>query len=186
MIVGSVFICKDKKKLNKKQLKKHIDRSLKKSFYVNGREWPYKNIKPKVIIEEYLEDGNRKELTDYKFYCFNGKCQYVMTCIDRMKGKTKFLKLKKKWNLKKEFSRDGMKYDGKIKIYKPQKLDEMFKIAEILSKNLKFVRVDLYEANGKVFFGELTFFPSSGFDNTRTKECEEYLDKSLKIGEIYE
>lgn len=181
MIVGSVFVCKDKKKINKLKLEKHINKSLKNNFYINGREWPYKIVKAKIIIEKYIEDKNSKELTDYKFYCFNGKCEYVMTCIDRMKGKTKFFYFDKNWNLKKEFSKDGIKYGDSIKIEKPKNLNEMFKIAEILSKGFKFIRVDLYEANEKILFGELTFFPSSGFDNTRTKECEEYLDKSLII-----
>ena len=183
---GSVIICDRKNKLNLKKIKRKLKKHLKKNFYIEAREWPYKNIKPRIIAEEYMEDKNRKELTDYKIYCFNGKCEYVMTCIDRKKGKTKFIYFDRKWNMKKEFSSDGLKYGNEIKIDCPKNLEEMFQIAEKLSEGIPFVRVDLYEVDGKVYFGEMTFFPSAGFDNTRTTECEEYLNKSLKLGEKYE
>lgn len=183
---GDIFICKDKKQINYKELRNKVLKWLRRKYYYFHREWPYKNIKPRIIAEEYMEDKNRKELTDYKIYCFNGKCEYVMTCIDRKKGKTKFIYFDRKWNMKKEFSSDGLKYGNEIKIDCPKNLEEMFQIAEKLSEGIPFVRVDLYEVDGKVYFGEMTFFPSAGFDNTRTTECEEYLNKSLKLGEKYE
>ncbi len=179
---GNIFICKNKDEIDYKKLKKTVQKWLKRNYYLVHREWPYKNVKPRIIAEEYMED-QIGELIDYKVYAFNGQCDYVMVCFDRIKGKTKFIYYDRKWNIKKEFSKDGIKYGDTIKIEKPKNLDKMFEFAEILSKNIPFVRVDFYESNGNLYFGELTFYPSAGFDNTRTKDCQEYLDKQLKVGE---
>lgn len=179
---GGIIICKDKKRLNLEETRKKINSCLKRNFYYAGREWPYKNVVPRIIAEQYMQDDKSGELIDYKVYAFNGKCDYVMTCIDRAKKETKFIYYDKQWNMKKEFSKDGIKYGDSLNIDKPKNLDKMFKFAEILSKEIPFVRVDFYEVNGQLYFGELTFFPSAGFDNTRTKECQEYLDNTLKIG----
>lgn len=177
---GGVVICKNKEKLDIKETKKKINKSLKNNYYYSGREWPYKNVRPRIIIDEYIEDKIRHELVDYKIYAFNGKCDYVMACFDRFNGGPKFIYFDRDWNIKKEFSKDGLKYGNNIDLTKPKNLDKMFESAEKLSKGIPFVRVDFYEANGEMYFGELTFYPSSGFDNTRTKECQNYLDKMLK------
>ena len=179
---GNVFICKNKDEIDYKKLKKTVQKWLKRNYYLVHREWPYKNVKPRIIAEEYMED-QIGELIDYKVYAFNGQCDYVMVCFDRIKGETKFIYYDRNWNIKKEFSKDGIKYGDTIKIEKPKNLDKMFEFAEILSKNIPFVRVDFYESNGNLYLGELTFYPSAGFDNTRTKDCQEYLDKQLKVGE---
>lgn len=179
---GNVFICKNKDEIDYKKLKKTVQKWLKRNYYLVHREWPYKNVKPRIIAEEYMED-QIGELIDYKVYAFNGQCDYVMVCFDRIKRETKFIYYDRNWNIKKEFSKDGIKYGDTIKIEKPKNLDKMFEFAEILSKNIPFVRVDFYESNGNLYFGELTFYPSAGFDNTRTKDCQKYLDKELKIGE---
>ena len=106
-----------------------------------------------------------------------------MVCLDREKKdeKTKFIYFDKDWNIKKDFSEDGKKYGDEITLRKPKNLDKMFELASVLSKGIPFVRVDFYEIDEKLYFGELTFFPSGGFDNTRTVECEKYLDQALKI-----
>ena len=177
---GNVFICKNKDEIDYKKLKKTVQKWLKRNYYLVHREWPYKNVKPRIIAEEYMED-QIGELIDYKVYAFNGQCDYVMVCFDRIKGETKFIYYDRNWNIKKEFSKDGIKYGDTIKIEKPKNLDKMFEFAEILSKNIPFVRVDFYESNGNLYLGELTFYPSAGFDNTRTKDCQEYLDRALEI-----
>lgn len=177
---GNVFICKNKDEIDYKKLKKTVQKWLKRNYYLVHREWPYKNVKPRIIAEEYMED-QIGELIDYKVYAFNGQCDYVMVCFDRIKGETKFIYYDRNWNIKKEFSKDGIKYGDTIKIEKPKNLEKMFEFAEILSKNIPFVRVDFYESNGNLYLGELTFYPSAGFDNTRTKDCQEYLDRALEI-----
>ncbi len=178
---GGLVICKDKNKLNISRARKKINKSLKRNYYYSGREWPYKNVKPKILIEKYMEDNVDKELIDYKLYAFNGKVDYVMVCFDRFNGGTKFIYFDRNWNMKKTFSSDGIKYGDSVKLRKPKNLGKMFKFASILSKNIPFVRADFYEVNGKLYFGELTFFPSSGFDNTRTKDAVNYLNNELGV-----
>ena len=178
---NSICICNDKKKFDIEKTRKKINEALKVKYYYLGREWPYKNVKPRIIIEKYMEDKETKELRDYKIYSFNGKCDYVMACFDRFINKPKFFYFDKNWKIKKEFSKDGLKYGDIVTIKKPVNLDKMFKFAKILSKNIPFVRVDFYEVDGKLFFGELTFFPSAGFDDTRTEECSTYLNEMLDI-----
>lgn len=178
---GNVFICKDKTSIDYQQLKITVDNWMKREYYWDHREWPYKNIIPKLLVEKYMEDNIAGELIDYKLYCFNGKCEYVMACFDRYKDGVKFFYYDKDWNKKKEFSVDGTKYGESILLPKPQNLDKMFKISKQLSKGIPFVRIDLYEVNGALFFGEFTFFPSAGFDNTRPDILAKYLSKSLII-----
>ena len=178
---GSTIVCKEKEKFDKKKAKNKINKCLRKNFYYEFREWTYKNVKPRIIIEKYMEDSELKELVDYKVYAFNGECDYLMACYDREKGNTKFFYYDRAWNLIKRFSNDGMKYGDSIKIPKPKELNKMFEFASILSKNIPFVRVDFYEANGKLYFGELTFYPNAGFETGRTKELDDYLDSKLKI-----
>ena len=177
---GGIIVCKDKNSFNKKAAKKKINKHLKRKYYYEHREWPYKNVKPRILVEKYMEDKSG-ELRDYKVYAFNGKAEYVMLCFDRFKSETKFIYFDKNWNMKKEFSNDGLKYGESINVERPTSLNKMFEFAEKLSKGIPFVRVDFYEVNGKLYFGELTFYPSAGFDNTRTKACQEYLDEALQI-----
>src|SRR5690606_8490397 len=98
---GGVVICRDKKDLDIKKAKILINKYLKKNYYYHGREWPYKNVKPRIICEKYISDNpNLNSLTDYKFYCFNGYVDCVLMCIDREKGSPKFYFFDKEWNLK--------------------------------------------------------------------------------------
>ena len=180
---GSVIICKDKQSFNLDETKRILDVKLKTDFFLKYREWPYKNVKPRIIAEEYKEDSSG-ELRDYKVYAFDGKCDYLMFCFDRSKGDTKFFYFDKKWNLKKNLSCDGLKYGDSIQITKPQNLDLIFQIAESLSVGIPFVRIDFYEVEGQLYFGEFTFFPTGGIDDTRTEELNEYLNGHLEIGRV--
>lgn len=183
---GGLIICKDKSRFNIDIAKKKINKFLKRKYYYIHREWPYKNVKPRILIEEYIEDNKFKELRDYKIYAFDGKADYLMLCFDRQIGKTKFVYFDRNWNMKRDFSVDGLNLPKSYKIDKPKNLEKMFKFSEKLSNGIPFVRVDFYEANGKLYFGELTLYPSAGFDDTRTKSIEEYLNISLNIKGVKE
>ena len=155
-----VVIVKDKSKFDKNQARKKINKSLKCNFYYIGREWPYKNIQPRIIAEEYMEDDKYKELRDYKFFCFNGVPKAMFVASDRGIGKTKFDYYDMNFNNLNIIQH----YPNSMnKIEKPKNFDKMIELAKILSKNLIHVRVDFYEVNGKVYFGELTFYHFSGF-----------------------
>ena len=176
---GNVFICKDKEKINYKQLRKMINKWLKRDYYLVHREWPYKNIKPKIIAEQYMVDDSGMKLKDYKFFCFNGIAQTILVCSNRNGSfkNTNFYDIN--WNLQ-PFTREKHKNSNE-QIKKPKNLDEMITVAEKLSKDIPFVRVDLYEINGKVYFGELTFYPSSGFEGFEPEEWDKKLGDMLEL-----
>jgi len=169
---GNVFICKDKSKINYEKLKKEINSWLNRKYYWVHREWPYKNIKPRIICEKYMVDESGVELKDYKLFCFNGsvKCSFVGLNRNSSYGlNVDFYDLD--WKLmpfERHYPNSG------LIIPKPQNYDKMIKISELLSKDIIFVRVDFYEANGRLYFGELTFFPGPGF-NEFTPESYDYL-----------
>ena len=87
---GGLVIVRDKSKLDKEKARKKIEKSLARNYYIQGREWPYKNVKPRILAEQYMEDDSGNGLRDYKFYCFNGIVDCVLTCFDRASGDTKF------------------------------------------------------------------------------------------------
>lgn len=159
---GNVFICKDKSKIDYKKLKKQVNKWLKRDYYKIHREWPYKNVKPRIIAEEYMENKDHTSIKDYKFYCFNGQADYVMICTGRETGHPKFYFYNKEWKFMRNMSNDGMKLEGKLE-EKPIGIEKMFEIAEKLSQGIKFVRMDLYNVNEKIYFRRIYVFPSSRF-----------------------
>ena len=177
---GGLVVCKDKSKLNKKAAKKKIEKSMKTNYYKGGREWPYKNVKPQIIAEEYMEDISGNGLTDYKFYCFNGvpKYLYVSNGMDNHEtARLSFLTMN--WE-KAPFGRsDYLEFE--VLPPKPTKFDEMVKIAKSLSGGHPFLRVDLYEINNKVYFSELTFSPCGGFMPFVPEEWDAKLGEMVNI-----
>ncbi|MDU2201796.1 MAG: ATP-grasp fold amidoligase family protein [Anaerococcus hydrogenalis] len=174
-------ICKDKSNLNIKKVKRNLRRGLKQDYYITGREWPYKNIQRKIIAEKYMvNDSNSNEFTDYKFFCFNGYVDCVMVCLDRNSGDPKFYFFDKDWKLKR-LNKRGKEAPKDFTIPKPKCIDDMFDIASRLSEGFPFVRVDLYQSYGKIYFGEMTFYPDSGFDNNILKESDDYLGNLIDL-----
>lgn len=179
---GGVVICKNKKEFNLLEAKNKIERSLKRNFYWYGREWPYKNVIPRIIAEKYISDGGNldSELTDYKFFCFNGKVDNVMVCLDRDSGFTKFYFFTPDWELLR-INKRGKAAPANFTLPRPDCLDEMVNVAKTLSEGLPFARIDLYQSNKKVYFGEITFFPDSGLDSNVLPETDLKWGHLLKI-----
>lgn len=176
---GGNIICKDKTKLDFKVVREKIERCLKRNYYNVGREWPYKNVKPRIIVEKYMEDKAQEELKDYKFMSFNGKVKCSFVCSDRYGEdglKVDFYDLE--WN-KMPFQRHYP--NSKENIQKPKNYELMIQLAEKLSNGIPFVRVDFYEINGKVYFGELTFFPGSGFEEFTPEKYDRILGDMLEL-----
>lgn len=165
-----VLICKNKVFFDRIEANKHLKKALKIDLYKKCREWPYKNVKPRIIAEKFMEDENG-ELIDYKFSCFNGYVNDVMVCVDRLKNDTKFYFFDKRWNLL-PLNIRGKLAPPNFTLPKPTCIDEMFDIASKLSKGIPYVRVDLYVVNNKPYFGEITFYPYSGFDANLLPETE--------------
>ena len=158
---GSVVICKDKSEFDWEQTKKKLKKSLAYSTYWFGREWPYKGLKPRIIAEPFLEDFDCGELRDYKFFCFDGVVKCFKIDFDR------FVSHRANY-----YDREGKlinvgeqvcppDHNRNIKI--PDNIGVMMELSEKLTQGFPFLRADFYDVNGNIYFGELTFFPGSGF-----------------------
>lgn len=155
-----VIICKDKSKLDFKKVKKRLSKAMKYDIYKESREWPYKGIERKIIAEEYMEDSLTNELRDYKFFCFNGEVKYLFVATDRQKREEPYFNFfDAEYNML-DIQQGHPKAEKEPK--KPLCFEEMKVVAGKLSKGFKEIRVDLYEVNGKVYFGELTFYHFGG------------------------
>ena len=160
---GGNVICTDKSKFDIDAARKKINNSLKKNYYYHGMEWPYKNVKPRIICEKYMVDESGTDLKDYKFMCFNGKVKCITVCLNRnSKSGLNIDFYDLNWEPM-EIVITNLSNSG-YKIMKPKNFDKMVEIAEKLSENITFVRVDFYEADGQLYFGELTLYPGSGFE----------------------
>ena len=158
---GGIVICKNKKDFDEAKAKSFLKERLKNNGYWYGREWPYKNVKPCIIAEKYMEDSISKDIKDYKFFCFNGSMEFFDIDIDR------FIEHRANYyDRNGNFLPFGKTYcppDYTKKIEMPKNLDKMIELAETISHNTVLSRIDFYEIDGQVYFGEITFYPGSGF-----------------------
>ncbi len=172
-------ICTNKDELNFNKVISKLKNGMNENYFLHSREWPYKNVTPKIIAEKFIAE----DLIDYKFFCFNGVADSVMLCIERNTGSPKFYFFDKKWKLKR-YNIRGNEADFDFTLPKPKGLSKMFEIAELLSKGIPFVRVDLYNNSGDIYFGEMTFYPSGGFDSNILDETEKFWGKKLILPRI--
>ena len=177
---NQVIIVKDKKKVKIDKLKANINSWLIpwNNYFYQSFEWDYEDIKPKIIVEEYLEDING-DIPDYKFFCYNGEPKTILVIEDRFqKGKIKKTFLDNNWNVL-PIRRPKSQVNKKIK--KPENYDEMMKIARHLSKGFPFVRVDFYNLKNKIYIGELTFYPGGGVEPFASKKWDIELGRPLEL-----
>ncbi len=171
---GWNIVCKDKTKLNWFMYKKIIRSWMRQNLYVYGREWNYKNLTPKIIIEKYIDSGDG-QLTDYKFFCFNGKPEFVQVDRDRFQGhKRAFYNME--WE-KLDFSTG---YDI-VDEERPCGLEKMMNLAAEFARKFSFIRVDFYNVGKEIYFGEFTFFPDCGFYKYNPDEWDFYWGKLLEL-----
>lgn len=178
---GGLVICRDKSKLDINKARNKIERCLKRNYYKISREWPYKDVKPRIIIEKYMVDESSYELKDYKFYCFDGKSKVMQMITDR--GADDGMKLD---FFDMEFNHLDMTKvfpNSKKKLKKPEKFEEMIELAEKISEDFPHVRVDLYNINGKLYFGEFTFFSSSGLKPLKPEKWDKIFGDWFKLPE---
>lgn len=157
---GGLVICKDKSQLDLEQAKRKITNSLHTNYYWHGREWPYKNVKPRIIAEKYMVDESGVELKDYKIFNFGGQPKLIQVDFNRFVRHTKNI-YDTEWN----YLNVAINYptDPTVAIKKPECLHKMLEMAKELSADIPFLRTDFYVVNEKIYFGELTFSPGSGF-----------------------
>ena len=176
-------ICRDKSKLDIEKVKAELRKGLKEDYYLHGREWPYKDVPRKIICEEFLENNDKTPMVDYKFYCYGGKPVYFMYSVGEATGNVR----NHKFNMDLEsidylFKKNEALHLDEIKL--PNNINEMINIVKILSKGHEHIRIDLYNINGSIKFGELTFFSNSGFINIYSKEFENELSNMINIERI--
>jgi hypothetical protein len=175
---GNVIICRDKSKFDKTAAKKKIENSLKRNYYWAFREWPYKNVTPRIIAEQFMEVNPTIGLPDYKIFCFNGEPKIWFSITNRSNGDPKC----------DYFDLDGNHLpfvqcykNSDVSIEKPSCLGKMFDFAKVLTADIPLCRVDFYEVEGQVYFGELTFFESGGFEPFCPSEWDYKLGKMIKL-----
>lgn len=174
---GNVFICKNKDEIDYKKLKKTVQKWLKRNYYLVHREWPYKNVRPRIIAEQYMVDESGTELKDYKFFCFNGEPKLLFVAKDRPYA-TKFNYYDMDFK-KLPFKQHYKNFNDYIE--KPKGFEKMIELSRKLSKDIPHVRVDFYDINGKVYFGELTFYHLSGFEKFEPEEWDRILGDMLEL-----
>ena len=175
-------ICKDKSKINIRKVRKRLNKGLKQDYYLTGREWPYKNVERKIVCEQFMEDKESPDLKDYKFMCFNGEVKCSFVCSERFSGEgLKVTFFDRDWQVM-PFTRHYPKSEKVIE--KPKNYELMIELAEKLSKNIPFVRVDFYEVNGKVYFGELTFFPGNGLEEFEPEKYDKMLGDYIDLEKV--
>ena len=172
---GGLFICRNKNSFDINVARQKIEKSLQRNYFYNGREWPYKNVKPRIIAEKYLEDESGYELKDYKVFCFYGIPKLIQVDYDRFTDHKRNI-----YTCNWHYLNCQLLYPthSEIEINKPQKLDELLELSERLSNRIPFLRTDFYIINDKIYFGELTLYPGSGFE----KFTPEIWD--IKIGNL--
>ena len=177
---GGLVICKNKDELNIDDARKTINSCLRRNFYYAGREWPYKHVKPRIIIEKYMEDESGYQLKDYKMFCFNGVVKLIMVDSDRFSN-----------HKRKVYDENWKQIDininyptSEISFEKPKCLNEMIALGEKLSKSIPFVRVDFYVIKNKLYFGEITFYPGSGFQKITPTKWNKVLGDMIDLAAV--
>ena len=174
-----MYICHDTDSMNISEANEKMRHFLKRNFYNQYREWPYKMVVPRIMAEQYMEESDSHELNDYKFFCFNGKVKFFKIDYDRFTN-----------HRANYFNREGKLLpfgeanyppnpERQLKI--PDALDEMISLAEKLSVQEVFVRVDFYYCNKKIYFGEMTYYPQAGLGKFIPAEWDEKIGLELEL-----
>lgn len=177
---GSVVICKNRERFDRERACKKLDKALRRNTYWYGREWPYQDVGRCIIAEQYLTDASSGELRDYKFYCFHGEPKIVLVASGRNGGDDAitfdFFDMRfQHLDIRKTHPNAATMPEN------PQRFETMKDLARVLSEPFPFVRVDFYAVDGKVYFGELTFYPASGFSLFEPESWEETLGAWLHL-----
>ena len=178
---GSTVVCKDKKNFDFVSLKKKFKKRLRKNMFWWAREWPYKNVKPRIIAEKLMVDKNQKNdgnLSVYKVFCFDGKPEIIQTIQNDKSVNETVDYFDTSWNIL------DMRQDfpnSKVPVDKPKTLDEMLSLSARLTTGFEFLRADFYEINGKVYFSELTFYSDAGMTVFEPREWDYKLGALIKL-----
>ena len=176
---GGLVICKDKRNLDIETARKKIERCLKSNFYFTGREWPYKNVKPRIIAEKYISENQSDSIKDYKFFCFGGQVKCFKIDFDRFtEHHANYYDISGQIL---DVGENTCSPNLKKGIILPETLTKMMELSEILTKDVPFLRADFYSVDGSIYFGELTFYPNSGFGSFTSEEFDVEMGKWINL-----
>ena len=171
----STVICEDKSTFDCQKAIQTLDHAMRQDYFKFSREYPYRHVKKQIIAEKFMKDGDSEDLVDYKFFCFDGVPRFVGVCTNRSKNLT--------WDLfDMDFHHIDVTYvapNSKQPIEKPGTFEQMVEITSVLSAGMPHVRIDLYEINHQVYFGEYTFFSSGGFAPFHPEAYDELFGKYI-------
>ena len=171
-------ICRDKSKFDIEKVKAELRKGLKENYYMRWREWPYKNVPRKILAEKFMVDESGTELKDYKIFCFNGEPRYCQVISDRNTDeKIDFYDMHWK-RLVGLVGLNDKVHNSEYAIPCPESFEDMKQMASLLAKSIPFSRIDFYEINHQAYFGEITFFPATGFGNFNPREW------NVKMGDM--
>lgn len=176
---ASVVICKDKQHFDREQVKKKLAACMNTNYFWASREWPYKDIKPRIIAEQYMVDESHTELKDYKIYCFDGKPALIQVDFGRFTKHERNL-----YTTDWKYINERFEYPNnpEMQILKPEGLERMLQLAGRLSTGIPSVRIDFYSIEGRIYFGEITFYQEGGFGKFEHESFEKKLGDLIKIG----
>lgn len=174
-----MYICRNKSEMDVEKVKAELKKGLAEDYYKKNREWPYKNVPRRVFAEKYMED-EYGELRDYKMFCFDGEVKALFIATDRSKGDHA---------VKFDFFDENFKHlpftnghpNAETTPQKPESFEEMKRLAQKLSKGIPHVRIDFYDINGRIYFGEMTFFHWSGLVPFVPEEWDYKFGEWLKL-----
>lgn len=177
------YICRDRTSFNETMARKRLEKALKEDYFKKYREWPYKDIPRRILAEPLIENADGSPIVDYKFYCYGGKPQYFMYSVGEADHNVR--------NCKFDMNCNNIDYLFKKKpaltneeMQLPANFSEMKSIVEKLCKDYQHVRIDLYNVDGKIYFGEITFFSGAGFINIDNQEYSQYLSDLIDLKKI--
>ncbi len=175
---ASVCICTNKKNFDWNAAMDKLQKSLNQNYYWHSREWPYKNITPRIIAEAYMTDESGTELKDYKIYTFGGEPYLIQVDFDRFHNHRRNL-----YTTEWEYIDETIEYskDPNVKIAKPEHLEEMLECSRKLAVGTISLRTDFYSINGKIYFGEITFYQEAGFAHFEHEEFAKKLGDQIKL-----
>lgn len=185
---GGVVICTDKSRLDRQRAVAKLNKSLEHDIYALFREWPYKNVPRRIIAEQFLvpvkltEGSEHYELFDYKFFCFNGKVKFFK--VDYGRFVDHHANYYSPTGELLDFGEAELLPDPNQRIVLPNNLNDMIALAEKLSYQEPFLRVDFYNVDGKIYFGELTFYPASGMGKWTSDQVDEMIGSYLDISSL--
>jgi hypothetical protein len=181
---NGVWICKDKVAFDKDECIREIRRSLKSDLYWAFREWPYKDVPKRIIAEKYMmskdNDLKKTDLPDYKFFCFNGEPHFCQVIRDRSTKETIDI-YDKEWNHMPFVGLNPCAKNGSISVERPNNLENMLEVCRKLAKDIPFSRIDLYVIDEKEYFGEITFYPASGYGKFTPSYWNERLGELINL-----